>query len=202
MILLDWLTLPLLLSSILCLLIKTCRLDKILQQHPLGRYWVVLIFIISSLLIGTLQHSRSVGLAMGLLSPSSLLLPILLASYLYTTSVPKSNPLNFKWYDVVFLSSLQLILILSSWTLLPWDIYRLGYLPYSALFALFLLLYAYIRKLDILALTSVLALVLWALDMGSNNYFDWIQHTFVLIIAWGWLLIQLLIRIRRKFNSH
>lgn len=202
MIVLDWLTLPLLLASVLCFTIKSIKLQRIWHTRPSGQYWVLFIFIACVLLIGIVHKSRIVGLALGLLSPSSVILPTLLAVYLYTSLPQTTYRFGFKWYDVLFLSSLQLILILSSWTVLPWDIYRLGYLPYSAFIALLLICYTYLRQLDILTVIFTLGLLLWALGIGSNNYFDWIQHTFVLIFAWAWLFMQLLIRIGRRLNLH
>lgn len=202
MILLEFAALILLACSFCCMCFKTSRLCRLWETYFWGKYWVAMLLILFSVVIIFSQKSVFIGYIMGLFSPYGLLLPAILAGYLYCIFKQKKSVFHFKWYDVLFLSSLQLILILSSWTVLPWDIYRLGYLPYSAFIALLLICYTYLRQLDILTVIFTLGLLLWALGIGSNNYFDWIQHTFVLIFAWGWLLMQLLIPIGRRLNLH
>lgn len=188
MIILEWIAIILIISGLCCVSLRCSRVCRLWEQSTLGRYWIAALLIVCTLYVVLAYKHQSVGYVVGLFTPSGLMLGTLIGCYLHKHFSNNSKLMNFKWWDVLFLSSLQLLLMLSSWSVLPWDMYRLGYTPWAALVALFLLAYGYLRNLHVIAIVVVLSLMLWSVGAGSNNYFDWIGHGALLIIAWVWLI--------------
>lgn len=201
MMMLEWLLIVLIICGLSVVCLNTTRLPRLWTWHSLGRYWVIAIFIASSLYVAFAYTHRSVGYMVGLFTPCGLMLPALIICYLYE-QINKEQPLiKLSWIDVVILSSLQLILMLSSWSVLPWDIYRIGYTPWATLIALGVLAYSYLRNLHVIAIVTTAGLLFWGLNLGSSNYFDWISHSTLLIIAWVWLIRHTLMSLKQKITT-
>lgn len=201
MMMLEWLSIVLIICGLSIVCLNTTRLSRLWVWHSLGRYWVIGIFIASSLYVAFAYTHHSVGYIVGLFTPCGLMLPALIICYLYKQISPKQPLINLSWGDVVILSSLQLMLMLSSWSILPWDIYRIGYTPWAALIALALLAYSYLRNLHVIAVVTTAGLLFWGLELGSSNYFDWISHSSLLIIAWVWLIYHGLVYLKQKITT-
>lgn len=187
MIVLELLAVSLVLSGFACVMIRVTGLSLLWSQRPVARLWPIMVFSFIGVCVLLFYPNILIGYVIGLFSPFGLMLPIIIACYLYQCMSNHQSVMGFKWQDVLFLSLWQLLLMLSSWSILPWQIYRLGDTPWVALIALGLLGYTYLRNLHLMATVIVVSLVLWASGMGSANWLDWISHAMLLIIAWSWL---------------
>lgn len=201
MMILEWLSIVLIICGLSVVCLNTTRLSHLWAWHTLGRYWVIGVFIASFIYVTFAYKYRPVGYMVGLFTPCGLMLPAFIISYLYKQINPNQSFMKLSWIDVVILSSLQLVLMLSSWSVLPWDIYRIGYTPWATLIALGVLIYSYLRNLHVIAIVSTVGLIFWGLDLGGDNYFDYISHSTLLIIAWVWLIWHALVFLKQTITT-
>lgn len=190
MIFLAWVGVVLIISGLVCVILQESYLSKLWNTHRLGQHWVGFVLLLCAFAVIWQYEHKYIGYVVGLFMPCGLLLPALIGRYLYKISTKNHGLRSFTCWDFAFLSALQLLLMLSSWSILPWDIYRIGYTPWAILIAILLLAYAYLRGFHLIALVAITSLLLWA--TGNGNYFDWISHSALLIIAWVWLIWHVL----------
>lgn len=189
--------------GLLTVLLRSLRVHVLMNAYIAERYWVSVLLGVCCLAIAFLPHQSALGYVVGLLSPSGLMFPVIAGGYLFYVVCKIRKPVfGLHWGDVAFLSSLQLLLMLCAWTVLPWDLYHYGYTYWAIPIACALGIYTYIRKLDVIAIVVVLSLVLWSAGVGSNNYFDWIGHAALLLCAWIWLLKTLCLWVFRRVLCH
>lgn len=185
--------------GLLTVLLRSFRVHHLLNSFMAERYWVPVLLGLCCLAVAFLPHQSAFGYVVGLLSPSGLMLPVVAGAYLHRVVCQRHQlVLGLRLGDVVCLSSLQLLLMLSAWTVLPWDVYRYGYTSWAVAVAAALGGYAYVRKLDVIAIVVVLSLLLWSVGVGSTNYFDWIGHAALLVCAWVWLAKALCMWVYRR----